>query len=397
VASTPYRAEPPRTVLDSQIKPTTRNIVDSFRTTMRYDSVMGQNDLRDRLGGDLAAVDVFCGAAGLSYGLKRSGIRIAAGIDLDPACRFPFESNIGATFVEADICDISPSTVRTLFGRATVRVLAGCAPCQPFSGYTTRRRAIDRRWELLMEFLRIVEEVRPEIVTLENVPRLAHLKLWADFVSRLETARYHVAWGVLDAALFGVAQSRRRLVLIASRLGPIELPAIEASKPRSVRAVIGDLPSIKAGKRNTKDPLHSSRALTDRNLARIRIAKPAGTWRQWPKSMRVACHQNATGKTYPSVYGRMSWDKPSPTITTQFYGFGNGRFGHPEQDRAITLREGALLQSFPKSFKFINPGSRVNFREIGRLIGNAVPPALAFAIGKAIVRHVKSAQIELTD
>jgi DNA (cytosine-5)-methyltransferase 1 len=368
-----------------------RPFLDSFRETMLYDFFMGQTNLSS----ELAAVDVFCGAAGLSYGLKKSGIRIAAGIDLDPACRFPFESNIGSSFVEADICEVSPAAVKALFGDAKIRVLAGCAPCQPFSGYTTRRRAIDRRWELLMEFLRIVEEVRPEIVTLENVPRLAHLKLWDDFVSRLQAAQYHVAWGILDAALFGVPQNRRRLVLIASRLGPIDLPAPKASKLRSVRVVIGGLPSIQAGKKNSKDPLHSSRALTDRNLARIRIAKPAGTWRQWPVSMRVECHQSATGKTYPSVYGRMSWDKPSPTITTQFYGFGNGRFGHPEQDRAISLREGALLQSFPKGFKFINHGARVNFRQIGRLIGNAVPPALAFAIGKAIVQHVKSAQIEL--
>jgi DNA (cytosine-5)-methyltransferase 1 len=365
-----------------------RAIVDSFQSTMSYDSFMGPNIPKSQVGGVIAAVDVFCGAAGLSYGLKKSGIRIAAGIDLDPACRFPFEKNIGSAFVQADICDVSSSTVKALFGDAKIRVLAGCAPCQPFSGYTTRRRSIDRRWELLMEFLRIVEEVRPEIVTLENVPRLAHLPLWTDFVSRLKAAHYHVSWSILDAALFGVPQSRRRLVLIASRLGAIELPAPRKSKPRSVRAAIGGLASIKAGKKNIKDALHSARALTDRNLARIRIAKPAGTWREWPESMRVACHTNVTGKTYPSVYGRMSWDKPSPTITTQFYGFGNGRFGHPEQDRAITLREGALLQSFPKAFKFIGNGSRVSFREIGRLIGNAVPPALALAIGKAIVQHV---------
>jgi DNA (cytosine-5)-methyltransferase 1 len=335
----------------------------------------------------IQAVDIFCGAAGLSLGLKKSGIAIVAGIDLDPACQFPFEKNIGSPFLQLDVGSLSIKTVANLFS-SKVRVLAGCAPCQPFSGYTTRRRAIDGRWELLLQFLRIAEGVKPEIVTLENVPRLAHLPLWATFVSRLEAAGYNVSWDVLDAAQFGVPQSRRRLVLLGSRLGPISLPKPTAAKSRTVRSVIGQLPAVPAGKKNSKDPLHSSRALTDRNLARIRMAKQAGTWRQWPKDMRLACHTSDSGRTYPSVYGRMSWDKPAPTITTQFYGFGNGRFGHPEQDRAITLREGSLLQSFPKSFKFAPEGARVSFREIGRLIGNAVPPALGYAIGKAIVDHV---------
>lgn len=332
-------------------------------------------------------MDVFCGAAGLSLGLKNSGIPIAAGIDLDPACRFPFETNIGAKFVECDVTHLSAETVASLFGEAKVRVLAGCAPCQPFSGYTTKRRAIDPRWELLLQFLRIVRQTEPEIVTLENVPRLAHLPLWREFVSSLEDAGYSVAWDVLDVSRFGVPQQRRRLVLLASKLGPIQLPVPSRGEIPTVEKAIGKLPAIRAGARNAIDPLHSSRALTAPNLARIKASKPAGTWREWPKRMQVACHQSETGKTYPSVYGRMSWDKPSPTITTQFYGFGNGRFGHPEQDRAITLREGAILQSFPSDFKFAPTGGRVNFRQIGKLIGNAVPPALAFAIGKAIISH----------
>jgi DNA (cytosine-5)-methyltransferase 1 len=339
----------------------------------------------------IKAVDLFCGAAGLSLGLKESGIQIAAGIDLDPACRFPFEENIGAKFLEQDVATLESSTVHALFGKAKVRVLAGCAPCQPFSGYTTRRRAIDRRWQLLLDFLRIGLDVRPEIVTMENVPRLIHIPLWADFVQALEDADYHVAWDILDAARFGVPQNRRRLVLLASRLGKIQLPCPKDGKLPTVRAAIGNLPAVQAGTPYPSDPLHSSRALTSRNLSRIRASKPAGTWREWPKRMRAFCHLSDTGKTYPSVYGRMSWDKPAPTITTQFYGFGNGRFGHPEQDRAITLREGAILQSFPEDFRFAPCEGRVNFRQIGRLIGNAVPPALAQAIGDAIVSHVAAA------
>lgn len=350
---------------------------------------MGKKRQNGALSPEIVAVDLFCGAAGLSLGLRKSGISIAAGIDLDPACRFPFESNIGAKFIEADISSLPGAAVGALFGNATIRVLAGCAPCQPFSGYTTKRRSIDNRWQLLLEFLRIVQEVNPEIVTLENVPRLSHLPLWKQFVQSLEVAGYSVAWDVLDASEYAVPQNRRRLVLLASRLGSVQLPKPNESGPQSVKKAIGKLPPVGAGQQNYDDPLHVSRALTPRNLARIRLSKPAGTWREWPKSMRAACHRSETGKTYPSVYGRMSWDKPAPTITTQFYGFGNGRFGHPDQDRAITLREGALLQSFPENFKFVPKGSRVNFRGIGRLIGNAVPPALGAAIGRAIMDHVR--------
>jgi DNA (cytosine-5)-methyltransferase 1 len=337
---------------------------------------------------------VFCGAAGLSLGLKQAGIHIAAGIDLDPACRFPFEQNIGSTFFERDVSTLTADEVQSIFGTAEFRVLAGCAPCQPFSGYTTRRRALDQRWQLLLEFLRLVRETVPEIVTMENVPRLAHLPLWTQFVDLLKETGYQVEWGVLDASSFGVPQSRKRLVLVASRLGPIKLPRPRSGPPTTVREAIGRLPSIGAGESNQRDKLHSSRALTKLNLQRIRASKPAGTWREWPRRMRVACHLEDTGKTYPSVYGRMSWDQSSPTITTQFYGYGNGRFGHPEQDRAISLREGALLQSFPRSFKFAPEADRLNFRAIGRLIGNSVPPKLGRAIGAAIVDHVAAASIE---
>ena len=324
----------------------------------------------------ITAVDIFCGAAGLSFGLKNSGIHIAAGVDLDPACRFPFEQNIGAPFLQRDVVGLEPSLLENLYDGAQIRVLAGCAPCQPFSGYTTKRRAIDRRWQLLLDFLRLTQSVLPEIVTMENVPRLVHLPLWDQFVSGLQDAGYKIAWGVLDAADYGVPQSRRRVVLLGSRLGEIRLPPGGANSRPTVRSAIGKLSAIKAGVPGKSDPLHAARTLTAPNLQRIRLSRPAGTWREWPKRLRVACHQTKAGKTYPSVYGRMSWDEPAPTITTQFYGFGNGRFGHPAQDRAITLREGAILQSFPSDFKFVPAGERVNFRLIGRLIGNAVPRLL---------------------
>jgi DNA (cytosine-5)-methyltransferase 1 len=227
---------------------------------------------------------------------------------------------------------------------------------------------------------------------MENVPRLAHLPLWKEFVCKLKASGYFVAWDVLDVSKFGVPQSRRRLVLLASKLSPVSLPSPLKGDAPTVEKAIGKLPAVNAGVENPTDPLHSSRALTARNLARIKQSRPAGTWREWPKRMQVACHKTQSGKTYPSVYGRMSWHKPSPTITTQFYGFGNGRFGHPTQDRAITLREGAILQPFPIDFQFAPGGGRVNFRGLGKLIGNAVPPELGRAIGIAILQHVSGAE-----
>jgi DNA (cytosine-5)-methyltransferase 1 len=149
---------------------------------------------------DIHAIDVFCGVGGLSLGLQKSGILVNAGIDLDPSCRYPFEENIGAEFIEQDVISIDPQSIRDRFGNAKVTVLAGCAPCQPFSGYTTRRHKADERWQLLLEFLRIAKGAEPDIVTLENVPRLALIPLWDQFVSSLTEIGYHVAWSILDAS-----------------------------------------------------------------------------------------------------------------------------------------------------------------------------------------------------
>ncbi len=152
---------------------------------------------------------------------------------------------------------------------------------------------------------------------------------------------------------------------------------------------IAHLPPIQAGETNKKDPLHQSCSLSPKNIERIKHSKPGGTWRDWNSKLTVSCHKKESGKTYPSVYGRMEWDKPSPTITTQFYGYGNGRFGHPEQDRAISFREGAILQSFPEDYVFADFNHSINKREIGIHIGNAVPVELGRAIGLSIINHLK--------
>jgi len=338
---------------------------------------------------DIACVDLFCGAGGLTHGLISEGIKVVAGIDVDEACRHPFEANNAAKFINEDVGRLTPKRLDELFGDAEIRVLAGCAPCQPFSTYAQRYDVVGSpRWGLLYQFGRLIKATDPDLVTMENVPSVAKHAVFDDFVETLEKMGYHVKQGVVDCSLYGLPQSRRRMVLLASRLGPIELVAPTHDRPATVRSAIGRLSQIDQGGAHLKDPLHAASKLSDLNLERIRASRPGGTWRDWPDHLVAACHRRETGRTYPGVYGRMAWDEPAPTLTTQFYGFGNGRFGHPEQDRAISLREGAILQGFPKSYSFIPKGSPVHFKALGRMIGNAVPVTLGEVIGKSIATHL---------
>lgn len=180
-------------------------------------------------------------------------------------------------------------------------------------------------------------------------------------------------------------------MLLASRLGQIALinPLYNQDNYPTVRDAIGNLPPIDAGEQNEIDPLHRACRLSEINLRRIRSSVPGGTWRDWDESLQLPCHKRKSGRTYPSVYGRMCWDEPSPTITTQFYGYGNGRFGHPEQDRALSLREGAILQSFPPDYIFTDEEHPSNRRDLGIHIGNAVPVELGRAIGISILNHLQ--------
>lgn len=339
----------------------------------------------------VSCIDLFCGVGGLTHGLSLEGVRVKAGIDVDPACRYPYEVNNDAKFLERDISEITASEISKLFGRGGIRVLAGCAPCQPFSSYRQGYdNESDRKWGLLYEFERIVEETLPDIVTMENVPTVQRHQVFHDFVEALESLGYSVWANVVNCAAYGVPQSRNRMVLLASLYGEIKLvdPIRNERNYKTVRKAIGRLRPIEAGQSAPRDRLHASSGLSPINLARIKASKPGGTWRDWPRRLVADCHKADSGRTYPGVYGRMEWDKPAPTITTQCYGFGNGRFGHPEQDRAISLREAAILQSFPRSYKFIPPGEPVNFTSIGRLIGNAVPVELGRAIAKSIMSHL---------
>lgn len=339
---------------------------------------------------DVACVDLFCGAGGLTHGLISVGVPVVAGVDLDEACRHPYEANNpGAKFYARDVAKLRPSEVESWFGSAIVRVLAGCAPCQPFSTYAQRYETKGtERWGLLSHFARLVRRIRPDIVTMENVPTVTKHEVFDDFVETLERVGYDVWYGVVDAADYGLPQRRRRTVLLASLTGPIRLREPEPGRPRTVRDVLANLPPLEHGTSHDGDPLHTCSRLSPLNLRRIRASRPGGSWRDWPKRLVAECHRRDTGRSYPGVYGRMTWDDPSPTLTTQFYGFGNGRFGHPEQDRALSLREGAILQGFPETYSFVPDGENVQFKVLGRLIGNAVPVVLARVIGQSILDHI---------
>lgn len=343
--------------------------------------------------GRIVAADIFCGVGGLTRGLLDAGIEVLAGYDIDEACKYPYEkNNYPAIFKKKDVVELNGDELARLYPRDSLRVLVGCAPCQPFSKYTQGNdHSKDEKWGLLYHFGRLIEELKPDVLSMENVPELKRHDVYKDFIALLIKNKYNVSAQDVYCPDYGMPQNRTRLVLFASLLGQIKIiPKTHSKKNyKNVKDAIGDVPSIKAGEIHVKDNLHRSAKLNDINVERIRASKPGGTWRDWPEELVADCHKDDSGKTYSGVYGRMEWDKPSPTITTQFYGFGNGRFGHPEQDRAISLREGAILQSFPRYYRFVEPRKEISFKEVGRMIGNAVPVRLGKIVGLSIISHLE--------
>ena len=337
-------------------------------------------------------VDLFCGAGGLTHGLRQSGFDVVAGFDIDEDCRYAFEYNNKAPFVRKDVEDLTVDEINDAFYPNEPRILVGCAPCQPFSSYNQKNA--DPKWRLVERFADLIVQVRPDVVSMENVPKLVDFRdgiVFQAFCSRLSSAGYHVNHKVVFLPDYGLPQRRSRLVLLASLHGPISLGpgAAEPQNYITVHQAIGSLPPVAAGEAHATDPLHVASRLSATNLNRIKASKPGGTWKDWQDDLVASCHQAASGRGYSSVYGRMRNDAPSPTITTQFFGFGSGRFGHPTQDRALTLREGAILQSFPLHYRFVEPGRSVEMKRLGRIIGNAVPVLLGRVIGLAIAKHLE--------
>lgn len=342
---------------------------------------------------NIAVIDLFCGIGGLSHGFFLEGFNIIAGYDNDTKCKYAFENNNNAKFYTKDITELQGKELIKKYGKK-ISILAGCAPCQPFSSYSFKvKKKDEKKVNLLYTFSRLIEESNPTIVSMENVPQLLDFNkssIFKDFYDKLISLNYHVSYKIVYSPDYGIPQKRKRLVLLASKLGDISLipQTHNIENYITVRQTISDLPEIEAGEYDKNDPLHKARKLTEINLKRIKSTSEGGSWKEWPEELVLNCFKKNTGKTYGSVYGRMKWDEPSPTMTTHCTGLGNGRFGHPTQNRAISLREAALFQTFPTNYKFYKSIETYNPSIICRQIGNAVPPLLGKIIAKSIKEHL---------
>jgi DNA (cytosine-5)-methyltransferase 1 len=338
----------------------------------------------------MIAVDFFCGAGGFTRGLLNIGISVVLGIDRKELFRQTYEVNNSPTkFLSKDIRYLEADDLSAAMKGVPKKdvLFVGCAPCQPF---TKQRRDYTEAEEgtLLLEFARIVGEIRPGQIVVENVPgitKVGGFSTYRRFRKTLKELKYEIAEGVIDAKDFGVPQTRRRYIMIAGlnivpslpspTHGPSGLPYV------TVRDAIAGYPALPAGATHLIVPNHTAAMLSPRNLQRIRQTNRNGGGRdKWPKDLILKCHSGDHGG-HSDVYGRMWWDRPAPALTCRFRSLSNGRYGHPEQDRAISLREGAKLQTFDDSFVFY--GQSREF--LAEQIGNAVPVRLAEAIGKHIL------------
>jgi len=337
----------------------------------------------------MKAVDFFCSAGGVTCGFRQAGVEVLGGIDIDQTCQKTYEKNNNAKFLPADISDLSKEDVRKAFGiwkNQRNLIFVGCSPCQYYSNIKTNKNKSQETRLLLEDFQEFVEYFRPGYIFIENVPGLDKdpKSPLGKFKAFLDENKYVFAEGVLNAKYYGVPQNRRRYVLIATRLRKkIELPMPNKENIKTVEEVIGNtivFKPIEAGHQDKTDFKHSSARLSKLNMERILSTDhDGGDRRGWPKKLQPDCYKDHDG--HYDVYGRMFWEKPAPTITTRFVSYSNGRYGHPVQNRAISLREGAALQSFPLDYKFYSDSQGT----IAKMIGNAVPPELAKQIALKIL------------
>lgn len=340
--------------------------------------------------------DFFSGCGGASHGFRDADMDIAFALDCDLDSQRSYETNFPSTHFEPrDIEEVPIGRVRSLVLRKKPNpvLFSGCAPCQPYTRQNTKRprRSDDDRVPLLSRFGRFVAACKPDILFVENVPGLQKLSRrnqpFGGFLQILRKANYYFDYRAVRMMSYGIPQSRRRLILVGSRHGPIDLPQ-ETHGPgttnpyETVRDWIGSLPPIAAGEEHETILDHRAARLSGRNLERIRATPPGGGHKDWPRRLRLNCHERIGG--YSDVYGRMLWDRPATGLTTRCISYSNGRFGHPEQDRAISIREAACLQTFPLDFQF-----RGSMSSIARQIGNAVPAKLTASFGEHFKKHLK--------
>lgn len=341
---------------------------------------------------NLKALDFFCSAGGVTCGLKSAGINVVGGIDIDSSCKETYEKNNDAKFLTADVSNLEKEAVADFFNitkNDDDLIFVGCSPCQYYSNINTNKSKSTKTRLLLEDFQEFVEYYKPGYVFIENVPGLEKKvdSPILEFKKFLKESGYIFDDGILNAKYFGVAQNRRRYMLLATRVADsISLPNYNKNEVKSIREVIGDeklFPPIEAGVKDTSSFIHSSAQLTKLNLERIKSTDhDGGDRRNWPEKLKLECYKTHNG--HYDVYGRMTWNKPAPTITTRFVSYSNGRYGHPEQNRAISLREGATIQSFPIDYIFHSSSQG----KIAQMIGNAVPPEMAKKIGLQIIESL---------
>jgi len=339
--------------------------------------------------------DFFSGCGGTSKGFLDSGMDVVFALDNDPEAANTYKSNLpGVYFLESNIVDIKEEILIPIIKKyqGSPLLFSGCAPCQPFTKQNTKRSTDQKQIFLLSEFQRFVKYFRPEYVFVENVPGLQRVENrdgpFSDFVETLSSLGYFLKYNVIASQDYGVPQRRRRFVLIASRLGPIDFPkkthGIGTHNPdySTVFEWIGDFPSIKAGELHLNIPNHRAANLSEINLTRIQSTPHGGSRLDWPSELKLSCHSSGY-EGHTDVYGRLRWNEPATGLTTRCISLSNGRFGHPEQDRAISVREAASLQTFPRDYIFYG-----SLSSMARQIGNAVPVLLAKRFGENFNQHL---------
>jgi DNA (cytosine-5)-methyltransferase 1 len=335
----------------------------------------------------LTAIDLFCGCGGLTLGLKQAGFRVLAAVDNDALSVETYSANHPEVKVlEKDIRELKTLSVKRKLKlhKGQLDLLAGCPPCQGFSTMRTlngSRKVKDPRNDLLLEFQRFVEDFLPKTVMVENVPGLKKDRYFREFCKQLREMGYLGEHRIMDVSQFGVPQRRRRLIYLAGHR--ISVPfASFALKTKTVRESIGSLPP--AGE--SGDPLHDFPEKRSPEVIELirKIPKDGGSRTDLPQKYQLDCHKECDG--FKDVYGRMSWDKVAPTITSGCFNPSKGRFLHPVEDRTITMREAALLQGFPKKYRFPDRSGKVS---IALMIGNALPPPFIAAHARSIKKVLR--------
>jgi DNA (cytosine-5)-methyltransferase 1 len=338
-------------------------------------------------------VDLFCGAGGLSLGFAKAGFEIVFSTDNDPESLQTYAHNLGNHVRPLDLTQGTPKSIAAGIRKEAgiIDVLIGGPPCQGFS-VQRRGEVDDPRNHLLLRHVQIGIALSAKVILIENVPTIfgsrGKVQL-SEALQSLEAAGYTIYSKILQAADYGVPQLRRRAFVVAFEEGCKEcfefMPAIfEPTRHKTVRHAFHGIPSLPAD-HTPHDSLanHQRRKISDLNLERLSYVPEGGGRLDIPLHLRLPCHSKEDGHRHLDVYGRMAWDKPAPTITAMFDNFTRGRFGHPSENRNITNREGARLQSFPDSFVFL--GTQ---KSVARQIGNAVPPKLAEAVARSILAHL---------